>query len=94
MIQLRRILIHDLLRKADGILSLGRRHLSFIVLQFRWVGFWLVSKQVHDGAFACGTLVDGETSPELAMGADLDGFEEFYCEVLAVIADEIVGGPG
>ena len=94
MIQLRRILIHNLLCKLDSILSFRRRHRVLIVLQLRRIGFWLVGKQVHNSAFACGSLIDGEASAELAMSADLNCFEEFDCEVLAVVADEVVGGSG
>jgi hypothetical protein len=91
MIKLGRILVHDLLRKIHRVLPLRRRHIRLIVLQFRRVRLRLVRKQVHDSAFARRALVDSEAGAEVAVGADLDGFEELDGEVLAVVADEIVG---
>lgn len=62
------------------------------MLQFRRICFWLFSEQVHDGAFSSCPLVDGETRAKVAVSADLDGFEKFDGKILAVVADEVVGG--
>lgn len=61
------------------------------MLQLGRILLRLVGEQVHDSAFASSTLIDGEACAEFPMSADLDGFEQLGCEILAIIADEIVG---
>jgi hypothetical protein len=91
---LRCIVSHDLLCKTQRILPLWRRHLCLVFLQ-RWrVGFRSAGEQIHYGAFACCALVDGEACAEFAVAANLNRFEELDGEVLAVVAYEVVGGPG
>ena len=90
MIKLRRVLVHDLLCKAHGILSFGWWHLILVMLQLGRILLRLIGKQVHYSAFAGSTLVDGEACAKFSMSADLDGFEQLGREVLAIIADEIV----
>lgn len=60
------------------------------MLQCWRVSLGVPSKQIHDRAFAGGSLVNRKGGAELAMGANLDSFEQFDGEVLAVVADEIV----
>jgi hypothetical protein len=97
LIQLRRILIHNLIRCLHGTRMLeSRRSLQLIGSLF--LGFYLllllrmfVLEQVLDRSFARGALVYGECRGELLVCANLDSLEEIKGEVLAVVADQVVG---
>lgn len=93
MNQFRRIIVHDLLRKGDCILALRFRNFSFVLFELRRSLLGLICEEAHDGAFARRTLVYSKSCAELAMCSDLDRLEQFDCKVLAVVADEVVGGP-
>lgn len=89
IIQLRRIILHNLLRILRRILVMQRRALLILLL----LGM-LVDEQIFNLACARGGLVYGEAGGELFVCADLDGIEEEDGEVLAVVADDVVGGAG
>lgn len=90
-VQLLRIVVHDLLRMVDGLcVGLARRLALGAGLDVVGV---LLGEEVHDFALARGALVDGEGGAELAVGADVDDVEQVDGKVLAVVADEVVGGP-
>lgn len=54
----------------------------------------LIDEQVFNLARASSGLVHSEARGELFVRADLDGFEQEDGEVLAVVADDVVGWPG
>lgn len=89
IIQLRRILLHNLLRILRRILVMQGRTLLILLL----LGM-IVNKQVFNFALPSGGLVHGEGRGELLVRADLDGVEKEDGEVLAVVADDVVGGAG
>lgn len=66
MIQLGRLLIHNLLRNSRRILSPRRPGNPILILLLcRCLTFRLLGEQISDGAFASGTLVDSECGAEL-----------------------------
>ena len=92
IIQLRRILIHNLLSNLQRILPVRLRHLILITLQLLLrLRRLIFSEQILDIAFARRSLVDGEAGGEFLVCAYLDAVEEVGGEVLAVVTDQVVG---
>ena len=100
-IQLRRVLIHNLLRRLHRIrmlqsrrplftirLLLLRRKATYLMLLLLRM---LIQKQIFNSPFASGALVHGKAGRELLVRAYLDCVEHGDGEVLAVVADEVVG---
>ena len=81
-IQLRRVLIHNLLRRLHRIRMLqSRRPLQLIrLLLFRLILLLLlgmfIHKQIFNGALSRRSLVDDKGACKLPMRTDLDGVEE------------------
>lgn len=92
IIQLRGVLIHDLLRHRDRVLPFRLRHLLLICLQSLMLDLLLgmLLKQLHDFAVTCGMLVDAQCRGKLAVGSELDFIEKINGEVLTVVRDEVV----
>lgn len=88
VVQLRRILVHDLAGDLEGIvvLQLGLDLVVGVLVRV------LLDEQVLDRAVADGGLVDGEARGELAVLAEPDLLEQVHGEVLAVVVDEVVCG--
>jgi hypothetical protein len=86
IIQLRRILLHDLLRLIHRIHTLQRRHLTLLL------GV-LVLEEILNFTLPRRSLVDLEAGSKFPVRADLDRVEHVHGEVLAVVADDVVGGP-
>ena len=93
IIQFRRILLHDLLRNLHRILPVEMARPDWLLRVLLHVLFgWTLYKQVLYIARARRALVDGESRGELLVSADLNCVEHGHSEVLAVIADQVVGG--
>ena len=98
LIQLRRILVHHLLGRLHRILVLqSRRPFLVVILLFfdsmLLLLFWmLVDEEILDGSFSGRSLVDGKARGEFFVRADLDCVQHGEGEVLAVVADQVVGG--
>jgi hypothetical protein len=99
-IQLRSILIHHHLRRLHCILMLQSGRPAFFIYILLLASkilllFWmLIHEQVFDSAFASCSLIDRKASGELLMCADLYGVKHVDGEVLAIVAYQIVSGPG
>lgn len=89
VIQFRRVLIHNLLRILRRILMMQSRTL-LILLLLRVI----INEQVFNLARARSGLVHGETRGELFVRTDLDSVQQKDREVLAVVANDVVGWPG
>ena len=96
-VQLRRLLVHDLLRGLHGA-SMLQSWWPIQVIGVLFFGYMLllllgvfVEEQVHDGPFSRRSLVDGKGICKLVMCTNLDGIEQLQCKVLAVVTYEIVG---
>lgn len=86
VVQLRRVLVHDLLRLMHRVLAVEGGPVRIRLL----VGV-LVDEEVLDAALARHALVHGKAGGEFAVGADLDRVEHRHREGLAVVADQVVG---
>lgn len=88
IIQLGRILIHDLLRLVHRVSPSER----FDTISWSLVLFFrmLVIPKILDLAGSSGTLVDLEAGGEFLVRAYLNGVEKVDSEVLAVVADQVV----
>lgn len=86
IVQLGRVLFHDLLCLVHGVCSGEWSHI-WICLLIRM----LIVEEILDLAFACCSLIYCETRGEFSMCAYLDGIQHAYGEILAVIAYYVVG---
>lgn len=93
VIEMSRIIVHDLLRYLQGILSLGFRHGVFVFVELLLLFRMLVLPEVHDLVVSSCMLVDCECCGELFVSAELDLVEEVSGEILAVVANEVVCWP-
>jgi hypothetical protein len=86
-IELRCVGIHDLLGMSDRVLMLVRRLLLVRLPFWQLVGWW---EEIHDVTESGSLLIYGEGCRKLPVCAYLDGVQQSSCEILAVIADQIV----
>lgn len=95
VVKLGRIVVHDLLRRLQGILVLkGGRLLIFDVDAGLLVRMILdLLKQVLNRAVANGPLVHDETGRKLPVLAHANLVEQVQRKVLAVVVDEVVRRP-
>lgn len=92
IIQLRRMLLHHLLRSLNGVLTFRLRHFLFVGFHVILLGLFLgmFIEEIHNFAITSCSLVHGESRCEFSMRAELDVVEKIHGEILAVVADEIV----
>ncbi|MAD81521.1 MAG: hypothetical protein CL912_01030 [Deltaproteobacteria bacterium] len=80
------VLIHDMLGilHSIGALDTWRRRINLLF-------FWMrINEEVFDGPIPGRSLINGKARGELVMGANLNGIEETNCEILAIVADDVV----
>lgn len=78
-IQLRRVLVHHLVR----ILHCGIVCWAFVLC----LPVGRTAEQVFDGTCACRSLIYSKGCSKLTMSADLYRIQHIDCEVLAIVAD-------
>lgn len=103
IIQLRRLLIHNVLRLRHRILPLQLKPLHLFLIRIRVFRHntrsmihlllrMLIDEQILDLALPRRRLIDSEAGRKLVVRADLDCVQHGDGEVLAIVADYVVGG--
>ena len=83
--------VHDLLSLLQSVLTFWLGHLQFISIKILLLLGVLVLPQVQNITISSSPLIHGKGRRELSVRSDLNAVEEIAGEVLAVIADEVVG---
>jgi hypothetical protein len=98
LIQLRRLLIHNRLRIQHRVGMLQPRRPPQLIILLLLCGILLllirmfIDEQILNCPFARRALVHGEGVGELPVRSDLNRVEQVEREVLAIVADQVVGG--